>query len=130
MQFDARQAKLLAPSAHLIIDDCPGLRLEVSNTGRAWIYRFKSPIDGKMRQVKIGQWPALSYSAAVEVWGQLRDVRSLGRDPALEKKTVRQQEKQLVVQAKIGKKLATYTVRRVCEDYYIGHVVRNLIKHF
>jgi hypothetical protein len=45
MTFDARTAKLLVPGSHIIIDDCPGLRLEASTVGRAWIYRFKSPVD-------------------------------------------------------------------------------------
>ncbi len=32
MQFDAGQAKLLQPGAHIIVDDCPGLRLVAHTT--------------------------------------------------------------------------------------------------
>ena len=64
MQFDARAAKLLAAGQHFTISDCPGLRLEATKSKRSWIYRYKSPLDGRMRQTKIGEWPAISLAAA------------------------------------------------------------------
>jgi len=86
MQFDARAAKLLAPGAHIIMDDYPGLRLKATAASRAWVYRHKSPLDGKMRQIKLGDWPAVSVAAAIVKWESLKLQREDGRDPSVEKR--------------------------------------------
>ncbi len=54
MNFDARTAKALTPGQHIIISDYPGLRLVASAKVRTWIYRYKSPVDKRMRQIAIG----------------------------------------------------------------------------
>ena len=54
MVFDARRAKLLAPGEHIIVDEAAGLRLVASATRKTWTYRFKSPVDGRMRWVAFG----------------------------------------------------------------------------
>ncbi|AOZ05939.1 tyrosine-type recombinase/integrase [Cupriavidus malaysiensis] len=122
MQFDARAAKLLQPGEHLVIADCPGLRLEVSATRRSWIYRYKSPVDGRMRQSKIGAWPAMSPAAAIVEWERLRAARDGGADPAAEKRAAR-----TAAQGKTADSLphaADYTVRRLCDDYLSGYIER------
>jgi hypothetical protein len=48
------------------------------------IYRYKSPIDGRMRKVRIGHWPALSLADAITEWEGLVAMRHAGFDPALE----------------------------------------------
>ncbi|PIQ55765.1 MAG: alpha/beta hydrolase, partial [Comamonadaceae bacterium CG12_big_fil_rev_8_21_14_0_65_59_15] len=115
MAFDARAAKLLQPGEYLLIGDCPGLRLTASEERRSWAYRYKSPVDGKMRQVQIGRWPVMSPPAAMIAWEALRSRRDAGEDPALAKK----QAKAAVV---TKKKEDAYTVRRLCDDYLAGHV--------
>ncbi len=115
MAFDARAAKLLQPGEYLLIGDCPGLRLTASEERRSWAYRYKSPVDGKMRQVQIGRWPVMSPPAAMMAWEALRLRRDAGEDPALAKK----QAKATVV---TKKKEEAYTVRRLCDDYLAGHV--------
>lgn len=114
MFFDARAAKQLQAGEHIVVEGCPGLRLEASTAGRAWIYRYKSPVDGRMRQVKIGQWPALAVAAAATQWQALKDQRDAGADPSLEKKQQRQT-------ARAG----VYTVRKMVDDYYNGHLSVN-----
>lgn len=47
-------------------------------TRKSWIYRYKSPQTGLMKQVAIGQWPAISYAAAVAAWEGLREQRGEG----------------------------------------------------
>ena len=54
MQFDARAAKLLRPDQHLVVGGCPGLRLEVTPSTKTWTYRYRSPIDGRMKQAALG----------------------------------------------------------------------------
>lgn len=114
MYFDARAAKLLAPGGHIVVDGCPGLRLEASTAGKAWTYRYKSPVDGRMRQIKIGQWPAMPASAAAAAWQALKDQRDSGEDPAAQKKQRRKEVAQGV-----------YTVAKMVDDYYTGHLQPN-----
>ena len=106
--FDARTAKQLQPGKHIVVDDFPGLRLVASTSGKAWIYRYS--VGDKMRQIKIGQWPALSLPGAVTKWQELKDARSLGADPAMERKSARKA------------KLPDYTVAQAVEDYITGHL--------
>jgi len=108
--FDARAAKLLQAGKHIVVDDFPGLRLTATDAGKSWIYRYNA--GGKMRQIKIGQWPALSLPGAVTKWQELKDARSLGIDPALAKKAERQ-----------AKLKSVYTVSQAVEDYYQGHLL-------
>ena len=114
MKFDAREAKLLEIGTHFMVDDCPGLRLEASASRRTWVYRYKSPIDDRMRQVKIGSWPAMSEAAATFAWEDLRKFRDSGKDPSLEKRAARV--------AVAVKKPSFYSVRKLCDDYLCGHV--------
>lgn len=106
--FDARTAKQLQAGKHIVVDDFPGLRLVASASGKAWTYRYNA--SGKMRQIKFGQWPALSFPRAVAKWQELKDARSLGADPALARKAAR----------KI--KAPDYTVAQAVEDYITGHL--------
>lgn len=124
MQFDAKAAKLLEPGQHFTISDCPGLRLEATATTRSWTYRYKSPVDSKMRQVKIGSWPAMSLHAAIVQWEQLRNARAAGKDPADERRAERQAD----VDAREAKKAAAakrLTVRRICDQYLEEYVDRH-----
>ena len=91
MRFDARAAKLLAAGDHLTVDGAPGLRLEASATRRSWIYRYKSPVDGRMRQIKLGEWPTMSVAAAMAAWEAQRADRTAGRDPAQDRRREREQ---------------------------------------
>ncbi len=114
MHFDARAAKQLPPGSHIVVDGCSGLRLVASTDGKAWVYRYKSPIVGTMRQIKIGQWPAMPISAAAAKWQELKDLRNAGQDPSEQKREKRQIEKAIV-----------YTVSDAVEDYITGHLQVN-----
>ncbi|MEN9867332.1 MAG: hypothetical protein RL748_2922, partial [Pseudomonadota bacterium] len=73
--FDARTAKSMSPGSNMTFDDFPGLRFEVTGRNKSWIYRYKSPITDLMKQYKIGEWPALSFNAAVVKWEELRALK-------------------------------------------------------
>ncbi|MBT2299201.1 integrase family protein [Variovorax paradoxus] len=118
MHFDARAAKQLQPDQHIMVDGCPGLRLEATATTRTWTYRFKSPVDGRMRQKAIGRWPAMSLGAAVAAWEKLRDVREAGVDPARAHK----EEQALKVAKAKQQRAGVYTVRKLADDYLTGHI--------
>jgi integrase len=118
MPFDARAAKLLQAGQHLILPEHPGLRLSATATRRSWVYRYKSPVDGGMRQIKLGEWPALDYIGAAGEWKRLRTERDAGADPQLQKRTARQQERAEAEAEKVG----PYTVGQLVQDYLSGHI--------
>jgi integrase len=118
MPFDARAAKLLQPGEHITLQEHPGLRLVASTRGRSWIYRYKSPVDTGMRQVKLGAWPAMGYPQAVVAWEEKRDTRATGVDLQLEKKKLRRQ----ALAAKAAVRSRAYTVHDLVQDYLTGHI--------
>jgi integrase len=113
MQFDVRAAKLLEPGAHIILSDYPGLRLKAAASGKVWVYRYKSLADGRMRQIKIGGWPAMSAAKAIVEWEVLRARRDAGADPAAERRASRAAEK---VAASLPERSGPYLVRDVCAE--------------
>lgn len=108
--FDARSAKALKPGEHLTVPDAPGLRLEATQQHRTWTYRYKSPVDGRMRQVRLGRWPALAFAGALAAWERLKQQRDAGADPAAEKRAKRA----AAVQASSA---SAYTVAHLVADY-------------
>lgn len=116
MRFDARTANKLSAGDHLTIDGSPGLRLEATASRRAWIYRYKSPSDGRMKQIKIGEWPEMSIAAATVAWEGLRAIRDAGGEPAADKRKSQAAAPTMLPQSN------DYTVRQLCADYLVGHV--------
>ncbi len=84
--FDPRSARALKAGEHLIVEEAPGLRLQATSTGRSWTYRYRSPVDRRLRQIKLGSWPALGLPAALAAWQRLKAVRDAGGDPAAERR--------------------------------------------
>lgn len=117
MFFDARAAKLLKAGEHLAVDGCPGLRLTASATRKTWIYRYKAVADARMKQIAIGQWPAVSVQAAASQWQALRERRGGGADPAADRRAARQAQLGTVAEP------AAYTVRRLVDDYVAGYIM-------
>ena len=111
MFFDPRAAKLLQPGQHIVIDGCQGLRLVATASRKTWTYRYKDD-SGKMKQVAIGQWPALPVQAAAAQWQELRTQRSAGVDPRAQRKRFKVAAKQVTPDA--------YTVRQLVQDYVDG----------
>ncbi|CAN5648734.1 hypothetical protein BH10PSE18_BH10PSE18_14900 [soil metagenome] len=114
MRIDARTAKLLEPGAHIMVEGCPGLRLVATATKRTWTYRYKSPVDGRMRQIAIGQWPKMSQAFATVEWERLREQRDAGEDPAAAKRLARA--------TPAPSRASGYSVRMLVDDYLKGHV--------
>jgi integrase len=111
MQFSARAAKALPPGDHIVVEGCAGLRLEATQSSKTWTYRYKSPVDSRMRQIRLGHWPAMGMPAAVIAWQEMKDRRDAGEDPSLQRK-----EKAVVRRAD------AYTVADLVEDYVTGHL--------
>lgn len=123
MTFDARAIKLLSPGKHITSSDFPGLRIVAGADGlRTWTYRYRSPVDGKLRQVKIGNWPEKSLHIAIAEWDAMKKRRDAGDDPALQSRLERAQRRAESKVALEKIKLSTYTVRDVAMDYWEWHV--------
>jgi integrase len=125
MNFDARTAKTLPAGKFMIFDAHPGLRFQVGKKSRSWIYRYKSPHDGLMKQIKIGTWPATSWNAAIVAWEELRGHRLNNRDPGRERREQHIETKAKQKKQQLEHQLATYTVGELVQDYLKGHVERN-----
>ncbi len=64
-----------------------GLRVSCGPAGtKSFYYRYKSPLTGKLIQMKLGTFPAMSLSDARQELEQFRSIRKSGRCPATEKK--------------------------------------------
>lgn len=125
MSFDARAIKLLQAGQHLTSTEHPGLRVEAFSDRRTWTYRYRSPIDGRLRQIKIGVWPAMSVHSAIAEWEKCRQQRDGGIDPAIEAKKVKAAARAVVHERKAKRLSKAYTVADVADDYWEGHVSVN-----
>jgi integrase len=125
MQFDARTAKALLPGQYMAFDDYPGLRLSAMAKVRTWFYRYRSSVDGRLRQVSIGHWPSMSFPSAIVAWEALKNQRDSGRDPVLEAKQAKLEAKALTLKQEAANSENAYSVRVLCDEYLEGHVCRH-----
>lgn len=64
-----------------------GLRVSCGKRGvKTFFYRYKSPVSGKLVQLKIGHFPELSLAQARGIFEQLKQTRMSGLCPAEEQK--------------------------------------------
>jgi integrase len=91
MSFNPRAAKQLAPGKHLLVEGYPGLRLVATATRKTWTFRYEDE-QGRMKQRKLGGWPAVDLSTAVAEWQSLRDQRDQGVDPVQQRREEREAE--------------------------------------
>lgn len=117
MRFDARAAAKLPSGDHMTFEGFPGLRLQASTSRKSWTYRYKSPVDSRMRQVKLGEWPAMSFAGAIAAWQKSR----VERDSGTELSALRRKPENEATCPSLG----GYTVRQLCRDYLRGYVEVN-----
>jgi hypothetical protein len=116
MYFDVRAAKQLEAGQHITVDGCPGLRLAASASRKTWIYRYKAPATGRMKQVALGQYPAMPVQTAATAWDEFRKLRADATDPG------EWQRSQKRAQRAPASEPAGYTVRKLVQDYIKGHI--------
>lgn len=119
--FESRAIKALPKGEHLTSPDFPGLRIVSSSAGFSWIYRFKND-EGKMRQVKIGGWPAISAHAAIAEWEKLRQQRGIGIDPAFIRQVGRDEKAAQRASQAAESASKLMTVAAVCDAYQKGYI--------
>jgi hypothetical protein len=91
MSSDAPTAKELKPGEHITFADCPGLRLVAIAKRKTWTYRFRSPVDGRIRQGRLGAWPALSALKPITEWSRVKEPCDAGTDMAVVRRKQRQE---------------------------------------
>ncbi|WP_197491542.1 integrase arm-type DNA-binding domain-containing protein [Methylomonas methanica] len=129
MQFNARIAEaLLLLGQHIAFNGYPGLRFSAMAKVRTWFYRYRSTVDGRLRQVSIGHWPSMSFPAAIVAWEALKNQRDSGSDPALAAKQAKLEAKALLNKQETEKTENAYTVSVLCDEYLAGHVCRHRAK--
>lgn len=119
--FDARAARLLEAGDHLTFDAAPGLRLVATAKLRTWIYRYKSPTSGLMRQQRLGHWPNMPPAAALVAWQAARDLRATGVDPVDQRRTARRQAAEQLQAERADRRRQVYTVRRLVDEYLASY---------
>ncbi len=99
-----------------------GLRLVVNKSGsKTWIYRYRSPIDNKLKQVKLGLYPTMELSQARAELIRLKGERDGGVDLQERKK-----EKRAERLAHSGaKRMSTFTVSDMVDSYLDNHIANN-----
>ncbi|MEM5421278.1 tyrosine-type recombinase/integrase [Paraburkholderia ferrariae] len=117
MHFDARVAAKLPSGEHMTFEQFPGLRLQASASRKSWTYRYKSPVDGRMRQIKLGEWPAMAFAAAIAGW----ETNRVERDSGLELSALRRKREKAATRPSP----TDYTVKQLCCDYLEGYVEVN-----
>jgi hypothetical protein len=67
--------------------DGAGLYLQVTERGRSWLYRFKSPVSGKTRDMGLGPVHTFGLARARELATEVRGQVRAGLDPIEARKT-------------------------------------------
>jgi hypothetical protein len=66
--------------------DGGGLWLRVQAGGRAWLFRYKSPVTGRERLMGLGRTADVPLARAREAAAEARQVVGAGRDPLGERR--------------------------------------------
>lgn len=69
--------------------DGGNLYLSIRGVSRSWVFRFKSPLTGKIRQMGLGSLPDVSLTEAREIAFQCRKMLKDGIDPLIQKRSGR-----------------------------------------
>lgn len=91
-----------------------GLRLVPMSARRVWIYRYRAA-DGRLRQLKLGEYPTMSWKRAAQEWQKHKVERDSpsGGDPV----AVIRAKGQAAKDRRLAERAAAYTVEELCADY-------------
>ncbi|KQR90192.1 hypothetical protein ASG35_02995 [Burkholderia sp. Leaf177] len=109
----------MAPGVELSDPDNPGLRVRCNSSAKVFFYRYRAP-DGALRQIKLGEFGAMTLAAARAALAKRKLDREQGIDPQL----VKRQARADAAKAREAKRATSYTVEDLVNDY----IVENLEK--
>jgi integrase len=120
-RFDPAEARALIVGGWLTFDGYPGLRLVRSGRPVTFVYRYRSPVDDRIRRIKLGNWPRCSWERAVALWEDVRRRRDEGVDPVLERRAKRLEARQRHAAERSAAKRKAVTVEKVVRAYHAEH---------
>jgi integrase len=105
---------------------CKGLRLRVvigkanGKLRKVWEYRYRTRVEQKLRQLKLGVYPTITLEKARERWREEKVIRDDPKrgDPREERKRAAKEVKE----KREEEKLHQYSVRELCEHYLTEHI--------
>jgi len=102
------------PSVILTDPARKGLRLVPQAGRRVWVYRYRAS-DGRLRQMKLGEYPTMSWRNAGQEWQKHKVERDApsGGDPAAVVRARKAQAKR----HREAQRAAAFTVQQLCDDY-------------
>lgn len=106
-----------------------GLRLEISIAKRTralrkvWVYRYRTHDERRLKQIKLGEYPAITLSEARDKWRKEKTIRD---DPERgDPREERKKSAKAKTEARQQKKLYQYSVRELCEHYLEEHIEKH-----
>lgn len=123
--LNSRKISAMKPGKTILADvgENRGLRVTCGNAGtKTFFYRYTSPVNGKLVQVKIGNFPSTSLAEARLQLQELKELRKSGRCPATELK----EEKQKEADAQ-QKRADILTVKQLVELYLTQYIENRMV---
>jgi integrase len=102
----------MTPGVELSDPDHPGLRVRCNATSRVFFYRYRAS-DGALRQIKLGEFGAMTLAAARSALQKKKLEREQGVDPQIEKRKTRAESRR----AREAVRVSSYTVADLVEHY-------------
>jgi integrase len=102
----------MTPGVELSDPDNPGLRVRCNASAKVFFYRYRAP-DGALRQIKLGEFGAMTLAGARSALAKKKLEREQGVDPQLEKRKVRA----AATRAREATRVSSYTVADLIRDY-------------
>ncbi|MDR5743285.1 tyrosine-type recombinase/integrase [Caballeronia sp. LZ029] len=103
----------MQPGVELSDPDYPGLRVRCTGSGaKTFFYRYRGA-DGGLRQIKLGEFGAMTLAGARKALSVKKQEREQGIDPQMEKRKTREEAKR----AREATRLTTYTVGDMVQHY-------------
>ena len=97
-----------------------GLRVSCGVAGtKSFYYRYKSPLTGKLIQMKLGAFPVMSLSDARQELEHLKSIRKSGRCPATEKKEAENAKREAKAQTRRQQEFTVKTLVDLYLEQYI-----------
>ncbi len=121
--LSVKAVEALKPRSSTIADsgENKGIRVICGRTGvKTFFYRYKSPETGKLTQVKIGDYPELSLSAARMALDALKKTRKSGVCPKAERMRSLEKEKAEPLREQQVSEQKGFTVADLVELYLSG----------
>lgn len=98
------------------IGEYRGLRIRSGKSAKTFFYRYRSPITGKLVQVKIGNFPSIGLQSARNRFSELKQIRDSGLCPAQELKKIEEQQQAAVCDQLTIKDMVDLYLKEYIED--------------